>query len=318
MENITNVANVWMWIGFSIFLVLALSADTFFLSKNNAHPRTSIRAALWWTILWVCCALLFNILLWIYLYFTATPAVANETGLNFLTGYLIEKTLSLDNLFAFFIIFKQFSIPLEFQQRVFSYGIWSAIVLRLVLILIGAKLVIEFHWLLYLMGVFLFLTGIKMFLIREEEKDISKGKLFNFLQTHLRITKNLMGQRFFVRQNALIYVTPLFISLIFIELSDIIFALDSIPAIFAITTDPFIVWTSNIFAILGLRALYFIMSGMVHRFHLLKYGIALILVFVGSKMLIAPWIDISALLSLGIIVGILLIFTLLSRLYCTE
>lgn len=304
--------NLWIWIGFSIFVVFALSIDTFLLSKGHSRPHESMRAALNWTIVWVCCAFLFNGLLWLYLYETTTLAIANEKGLAFFTGYLIEKSLSFDNLFAFYMVFHQFRIPVQYQQRVFSYGIWSAIILRLILILIGSKLVAEYHWILYIMGAFLVLTGFKMFFVNENEKDLTMSKTFQWMKKHLRITHELQGPHFFVRKNKHLYCTPLFVSLVFIELTDVVFAFDSIPAIFAITTDPFIIWTSNIFAILGLRALYFIISGMVHRFHLLKYGIALILVFVGGKMLIEPWFHISVGLSLAIVTGILILFSLLS------
>ena len=194
----------------------------------------------------------------------------------------------------------------------FSYGIWSAIFLRLLLILFGTWLVSEFHWTLYLMGAFLLLTGIRMIVIGGKDENFADRKMIKWMKRWFRITPELHGNQFFVSINGLLYVTPLLIGLIFIEISDLIFAFDSIPAIFAITTDPFIVWSSNIFAILGLRALYFLLAGMIMRFHLLKYGIALILIFVGSKMLLAPWFHLSTLTSLSIIVGILLLFISLS------
>jgi tellurite resistance protein TerC len=303
---------MWLWLGFCIFVIFALSIDTWFLEKKNIGPSRSLRAALFWTSVWVACALLFNLILWLYFHYTQGSFIAHEKALNFFTGYLIEKSLSIDNLFAFYVIFHQLRIPAMFQQRVFAYGIWSAIVLRLLLILLGSWLIMHFHWILYVMGGFLLLTGVKMLFISHQEKNIYASKLFHVLQKYCRITNEIKSNQFFIKKNHLLYATPLFIALVFVEISDVIFAFDSIPAIFAITTDPFIVWTSNIFAILGLRAMYFLLAGLVARFRLLKYGIALILVFVGLKMLIAPWIAIPVSFALGLIVGILFLFSLVS------
>lgn len=308
----SDITNGWVWFGFSVFLVIALSLDTFFLEKKNLRPSASMRLALYWTLLWISCALVFNGLLWCYLYIDQNRFVADQKALDFFTGYIIEKSLSIDNLFAFYMIFHQFRIPPAYQPRIFSYGIWSAIIMRLGLIFVGSWLIKEFHWILYFLGAFLLLTGIKMLFASAQEKDLVSGPTFRFLKRHLRITEEMQGQRFFIKKNHLIYATPLFVALIFIEISDLVFAFDSIPAIFAITTDPFIVWTSNIFALLGLRAMYFLLAGMVTRFHLLKYGIALILVFVGLKMLIEPWMAVPVVFSLAVILGLLVSFTVLS------
>lgn len=308
-----NVANWWVWIFFSIFVIVALSADTLLLGKQHKRgPHSSIRAALAWTTLWILCAFIFNGLLWLYLYFTTDLIIANQKALEFFTGFLIEKSLSVDNLFAFYMIFYQFHIPTAYQQRVFAYGIWGAIIFRLVIILFSSFLISKFDWVLYLLGAFLVLTGLKIFFFEEKQKDLTAGWFFNWLKRHIRMTAELEGERFFIIKNSKYYATRLFVALIFIEISDIIFAADSIPAIFAITRDPFIVWTSNIFAILGLRALYFVLAGMINRFQLLKYGIAIILIFVGIKMITEPWIHISTLFSLGIISGILVSFILIS------
>lgn len=308
-----NIANIWVWIGFSIFVIIALVADTIVLGKHHAKgPHTSIRAALAWTALWIFCAFIFNGLLWLYLYLTTNSFIAHQKALEFFTGFLIEKSLSIDNLFAFYMIFYQFHIPSAHQQRIFAYGIWGAIIFRLLIILFGIYLINKFHWILYLLGVFLVITGIKIFFFEEKQKDLAAGWFFQWLKRHLRMTDELEGHRFFILKQGKRYATRLFVALIFIEFSDIIFAADSIPAIFAITRDPFIVWTSNIFAILGLRALYFVLAGMVDRFQLLKYGIAIILVFVGIKMISEPWLYISTLFSLGIVIGILVSFTLIS------
>jgi tellurite resistance protein TerC len=258
--------------------------------------------------------LIFNGLLWFYLYLTTETAIANEAALDYFTGYLLEKSLSIDNLFAFYMVFAQFHIPIASQQRVFSYGIWSAIVFRLLVIVFCFWLVKHFYWALYLMGAFLLLTGIMLLLKSHAEKDLSGSRTLRWLKYFMRITDKLHGQRFFVRKKGLLYATPLFVALILIEMSDIVFAFDSIPAIFAITNDPFIIWSSNIFAILGLRAMYFLLVDLVERLYLLKYGMALILIFVGCKMIIAPWYHISVGVSLGMITAILLIFSLLSGL----
>lgn len=307
-----NVANIWMWLGFAIFLVIALYVDTVVLEKRHAGPHTSIKSALFWSMVWIICALLFNGFLWLDLYFTASITIANQKSLEFFAGYLIEKSLSVDNLFAFYVVFHQFHIPHAYQHRIFAIGIWSAIVLRLILILLGVWLISNFGWVLYLMGTFLFFTGLKMFFAEEKAKDLAETLTIKIVNKFLRVSHEITSQHFFMRKNNLLYMTPLFLALIFIELSDLVFALDSIPAIFAITMDPYIVWTSNIFAILGLRALYFLLAGMAYRFHMLKHGVALILVFVGSKMLLEPWLHISVLWSLVMILSILLIFTGLS------
>lgn len=308
-----NIANIWIWLGFTAFVVIALSIDTFYLDKKRG-AQVPMRVALYWSLTWISCALIFNGLLWIYLYYNFNPQVAHQVSLDFFTGYLIEKSLSIDNLFAFFLIFQQLKIPVANQRHVFSYGIWSAIVMRLVLILFGSWLIADFHWILYLFGAFLMLTGIKMFFVSHKDSDLHDSWIFKWLQRHVRITNELSGNKFLIIKNKLVYATPLLIALIFIEISDVIFAFDSIPAIFAITTDPFIVWTSNIFAILGLRALYFLLAGLIDRFSLLKYGIALILVFVGAKMLIEPWFNVPVEISLMVIALILISFSFLSML----
>jgi tellurite resistance protein TerC len=308
----------WIWFAFTGFVIIALTIDALVIGKRHIGPQSSVRAALLWTCLWICSALIFNVLLWYYFDASFGREVANTKALAFFTGYLIEKALAVDNLFAFFLVFHHFRIPPQHQQRVFSYGIWGAVIMRLLLILAGTWLVHEFHWVLYLMGIALFLTGIKMCLVKEKKKDLAETFVIKRLKQWLRITPELHGEHFWVRKNHLLYVTPLFIALIFIEISDLIFAFDSIPAIFAITTDPFIVWTSNIFAILGLRALYFVLSGMVDRFHLLKYGIALILVFVGMKMMIEPWVQVPMGYSLLVIATILVSFAWVSVISRTK
>jgi tellurite resistance protein TerC len=238
--------------------------------------------------------------------------VAQRKTLEFLAGYLIEQSLSIDNMFVFVMIFGYFAVPPELQRRVLLYGVLGAIVMRAGMILAGVWLVQEFAWLLYVFGAFLVITGIKMLIFADQQPDLEKNPLLRWLRSHLRITDGFHGERFFVRQNGLLWATPMFLVLVLIETSDLVFAVDSIPAIFAVTTDPFIVFTSNIFAIMGLRALYFLLADMAERFHLLKYGLAIVLVFIGSKMLLAPWWHMPIQWSLGIVGSIILIAVLLS------
>ena len=301
----TTVSEWWMWPGFIVFVVVILAIDLFLLGGRKAH-RVSTKEALSWTVVWVSLAFIFNLLLWWYLINTAGVHIANEKALEFFTGYLIEKSLSIDNIFVILMIFNYFSIPEKYQRRVLVYGVLGAIVMRFILIIIGIWLVNQFHWILYLFGVLMLITGIKMFLSGDQKPVLEKNSLLLWMHSHLRITEKLEGEHFFVFHNQLVYVTPLFLVLILVEVSDLIFAVDSIPAIFAVTNDPFIVFTSNIFAILGLRALYFLLVDIHSRFNLLKYGLAFILIFIGFKMLIAPWFKIPVFIALSVVVITLL------------
>lgn len=304
----------WMWLGFLVFIVIVVTIDLFLLGRRKDH-KVTMREALAWVGVWFSFAMLFNALLWWYLTNTHGLLFANQKALEFFSGYLIEQSLSTDNMFAFLMIFNYFAIPAKYQRRVLIYGVLSAIVLRLIVILGGTWLVSELHWILYVFGVFLVFTGIKMLLPTKEDTSLADNGLLIWLQKHIRLTEKLNGEHFFIKINKIWYATPLFLVLILIEISDLVFALDSIPAIFAITNDAFIVFTSNIFAILGLRALYFLLSNMAERFHLLRYGIAIMLTFVGVKMLIADWIEIPILLALTVLVVILGTTILLSIVY---
>ncbi|HDO7813835.1 TPA: TerC family protein [Legionella pneumophila] len=307
----TSISEWWMWLGFLAFVLIMLFVDLFVFGGRKAH-RVSTKEALSWTILWFTLAIIFNFLLWWYLVENFTFSVANEKALEFFTGYLIEKSLSFDNIFVFLILFEYFAIPAKYQHRVLIYGVIGAIVMRLILILFGIWIVNQFHWILYIFGFFLMITGIKMFIFADKKPELAKNPILHWMRSHLRITQELHDERFFLRKNQLVYVTPLFMVLVLIEISDLIFAVDSIPAIFAITNDPFIVFTSNIFAILGLRALYFLLVNMHKRFYFLKYGLAFILVFVGFKMLIAPWFKIPIFVALGIVMATLVFCILFS------
>lgn len=307
----TTISQWWMWLIFFLFVGIMLAVDLLLLRGGKAH-RVSTKEALLWTIVWIASALIFNFLLWLYLTHTSDALIARQKALEFLTGYLIEKSLSIDNIFVILMIFDYFVIPSKYQRCVLIYGVLGAIVMRLILILLGIWVINKFHWVFYLFGIFLLITGIKMFMFAEKKPELAKNPILRWMRQHLRVTSELHNEKFFIFKKHLLYVTPLFLVLILIETTDLIFAVDSIPAIFAITNDPFIVFTSNIFAILGLRALYFLLVNLSVRFHLLKYGLAFILVFVGIKMLIAPWFKIPVFIALGIVVITLAVCVVLS------
>jgi tellurite resistance protein TerC len=254
--------------------------------------------------------------LWWYLDGAAGRAVANETALEFVTGYLIEKSLAVDNVFVWLMLFSFFAVPLELQKRVLVYGVLGAIVMRTVMIFAGVWLIAKFHWLLYVFGAFLLITGIKMWWFADEKPDLGNNPVVKWIRRHMNVTDELHGERFFLMKEQggklVRYATPLFLVLVLVEITDLIFAVDSIPAIFAITTDPFIVLTSNVFAILGLRAMYFLLADMADRFSLLKYGLAIVLVFVGVKMMLIDVFKIPVLISLGVVATIIATSIILS------
>jgi tellurite resistance protein TerC len=300
-----------MWAGFILFVLAMLALDLFVLGGNKAH-RVSVKEAGSWVAAWVTMAFTFAGLLWWYLDAHAGREMANRKTLEFVTGYLIEQSLSVDNMFVFVMIFSYFAVPPELQRRVLLYGVLGAIIMRAGMILAGVWLVSEFAWILYVFGAFLMVTGIKMLVFAEHKPDLEKNPLLRWLRAHMRITPTFHGEKFFVRIDGVRWATPMFLVLMMIEASDVVFAVDSIPAIFAVTTDPFIVFTSNIFAIMGLRALYFLLADMAERFHLLKYGLALVLVFIGGKMLAAPWFHMPVQWSLVIVGSVILVSVLLS------
>jgi tellurite resistance protein TerC len=289
-----------MWAAFIGFVLVMLVLDLFVFGGRKSH-KVSVKEAAAWSLVWVSLALLFNVGLWWYLSGTVGQEIADRKALEFLTGYLIEKSLSVDNVFIFLLIFSSFHVAAEYQRRVLIYGVLGAIVMRAIMILAGAWLVREFSWVLYIFGAFLIITGLRMLVMAEKQPDLEKNPVLRFARRHLRISDGHHGEKFTVMKDGVRYFTPLFLVLILIEASDLVFAVDSIPAIFAITTDPFIVFTSNIFAIMGLRALYFLLANVADRFHLLKYGLAMVLTFIGAKMLIAPWYHVPVAVSLSIV-----------------
>lgn len=300
MNSAISIGEPWMWAAFIAFVLVMLALDLFVFGGKKAH-KVGIREAAVWSLVWVSLALLFNAGLWWHLHDTVGKEIADRKALEFFTGYLIEKSLSVDNVFIFLLIFSSFHVAAEYQRRVLIYGVLGAIAMRAVMILAGAWLVREFSWILYIFGFFLVVTGMRMLVMAEKQPDLEKNPLLKFARRHLRISEGYHGEAFTVTKDGVRYFTPLFLVLILIEASDLVFAVDSIPAIFAITTDPFIVFTSNIFAILGLRALYFLLADVADRFHLLKYGLAMVLAFIGAKMLIAPWYHMPVAASLSIV-----------------
>jgi tellurite resistance protein TerC len=265
-----------MWLGFNLFVLLLLALDLGVLHRKG--KEVGIREALLLSLGYFVLALIFGAGVYHFL--------GANFGVEFFTGYLLEKSLSVDNIFVFVLIFSHFQVPAQYQHRVLFWGVLGALVLRATLILTGAAIIEAFHWVIYIFGAFLIFTGGKMLVTINQEPDMEGNRLVGLIRRHFRVTEGYEGNRFFTRRNGLLYLTPLMVVLILVEVSDVVFALDSIPAIFAITTDPFIVYTSNVFAILGLRALYFALVGIIHRFHYLKYGLSLVLMVVGAKMLI--------------------------------
>jgi tellurite resistance protein TerC len=302
-----SVAPAWLWAVFIAIVIAALIIDFVVLNKQGAH-EVGVKEAINWSIIWVALSFLFNGLFWWAVKdTTGDAALANTKALEFLTGYLIEKSLAVDNIFVFLMIFTYFAVPAAYQKRVLMIGIIGAIVLRTIMILIGGWLLQQFHWILYIFGAFLILTGIKMWWAAGKEQSLDDNPALKLLRKILPVSKNYDGEKFWTMENGKKIATPLFMVICLVGLTDVIFAVDSIPAIFAITSDPFIVLTSNVFAILGLRAMYFLLAAVANKFHLLTYGLAVILVFIGTKMMLIDIFKIPVVISLLVVVGILAI-----------
>lgn len=309
-----SIATPGMWAIFSLFVIVALAVDLLVLKSSGPH-KVSTREALLWSVCWIGLAAVFNYGLWWYLNHTGNPD-ADRIGMEFMTGYLVEKALAVDNIFVFLMIFNYFAVPVQSQQRVLIYGVLGAILLRAIMIFIGAALIAEFHWILYLFGVFLLFTGLKMLFAAGQETDLEQNPVLRWITGHLPLTRQYSGEAFVVHEEGIKKYTPLFVVIVMVAFTDVIFAVDSIPAIFAITTDPFIVLTSNVFAVLGLRALYFLLADMAEKFHLLAYGLATVLIFIGSKMLIVDFYKIPVSVSLGVVAALIassMVFSLLIK-----
>lgn len=306
-----------IWAFFIAIVVVALFIDFFAMNKQGAH-KVSIKEAALWSVAWVGLSFLFVGWLWWYLGGAGTDlvarGVAHTKAIEFITGYLIEKALAVDNIFVFLLVFTYFAIPAEYQKRLLMFGILFALVLRALMIFFGAWLVTEFHWVLYIFGAFLVYTGFKIWRSIGKEPDLEGSKSLKWLRRTLKISNHMEGEKFFTIRDGAKTATPLLGAVVVIGIVDVLFAVDSIPAIFAVTTDPFIVLTSNVFAILGLRALYFLLAGMHERFHLLSYGLAIILVFIGTKMLIMDIFKIPIVWSLGVTLTLLVGSIILSLL----
>ena len=300
-----TIAPLWLWITFVVIVVFSLFIDFVVLRKQGAH-EVGFREALNWSIVWVALSFAFNGLFWWAVRdSTGSNEVATERALEFLTGYLIEKSLAVDNIFVFLMIFTYFAVPPAYQKRVLMIGIIGAIVLRTVMILVGGWLLQQFHWILYLFGAFLIITGVKMWWAAGKEPSLDDNPALRLLRKWLPVSREYDGERFWTVENGRRIATPLLMVICLVGLTDVIFAVDSIPAIFAITSDPFIVLTSNIFAILGLRAMYFLLAAVAGRFHLISYGLAIVLVFIGAKMCLIDVFKIPVAVSLGVVVAIL-------------
>jgi tellurite resistance protein TerC len=287
--------NIWFWVGFIAFVLAMLALD---LGIFNRNPHVvSPKEASVWTAVWVGLALLFAGGLLVF--------ESHHSALTFLTGYLIEESLSIDNIFVIVLIFQYFAVPAQYQHRVLFWGILGALIMRGLFIGLGAALLARFEWIIYIFGALLIVTGVRMAVKKDEEFDAEQNPVVKAVRRVVPLTDNYRGKHFFVVENGRRYATPLLLVLLLVEATDLIFAIDSIPAIFGITRDPFLVFTSNIFAVLGLRSLYFLLASVVTKFWMLKYGLAVILTFVGTKMLVESWIHIPILLSLGVVLGLL-------------
>ena len=299
-----TIGNPWLWASFGGLVVVGLMVDLVLMRHGGAH-KVTFKEAMWWSLGWVALALAFNAWLWWYTGQQFGSAAGDRIGMEFLTGYLVEKALAVDNIFVFLMIFGYFAVPEVQRQRVLVIGIIGAIALRAVLIFVGALLLAKFHWILYLFGAFLLFTGIKMWRAAGEPPSLEGNPVLRWMTAHVPFVRRYVGSALWIGQGSRRKFTPLFVVLVMIAVTDVIFAVDSIPAIFAITEDPFIVLTSNVFAVLGLRAMFFLLQGMADRFHLLPYGLALVLAVIGAKMLLADVYKVPVLVSLAMVAAII-------------
>ena len=306
-----SIGNLWLYLAFFGIVTIMLVID-FLGFKQKEGQDVKLKTAAYWSVAWITVASLFGGGLWLYLKQTAGVDIANSKVMEYFAGYLLEKSLAIDNVFVWLMIFAAFAIPPALQRQLLLYGVLGAIILRTIFIFIGAWFVQEFSWILYIFGAFLVYTGFKFLKGQDDDPNIEDMAILKWLRKHMRITPQLEGNKFFVRQNGVLWATPLFLVLILVEASDVIFAVDSIPAIFAVTSDPFIVLTANLMAILGLRAMFFLLSGAASKMHYLPYGLGLILVFIGFKMLMLDVFHMPIWISLGFIVITLAITAILS------
>ena len=296
-----------LWIGFNVFVLAAVALDLGVF--NRRLHKVGLREAFWSTVVWIALSTLFGFGIWHF--------SGYQRAIEFFTGYLIEKALSVDNLFLFLVIFRTFAIDERFQHRMLEWGILGALVMRGIMIFAGTELIEKFSWIMYIFGAFLVYAGIHMLFAKKENIRPEQSAFFRFANRHLRLTRDYRGEHFFVRKEGKLFATPLFLVLLVVEITDVTLAVDSIPAIFGITRDPFIVYTSNVFAILGLRALYFLLAGFLNRMRFLTLGLSFVLSFIGGKMIVEPWLHIPAHISLLVVAGIL-VFAIVGSLLFPE
>jgi len=317
--NLFPFADYWWFYGLFLLFVLFMLALDLGIFNRKAHV-VSFKEASVWSLVWVVLALVFNFLLYQYSLSKFDVATANQVALEFLSGYVVEYSLSVDNIFVFVLVFSYFAIPAKYKHRVLFYGILGALIFRAVFIALGSALM-QFQWVIYLFGGFLIITGLKMMFSKETEIEPEKNFLIRIFTRFMPVTKTIEGKNFFIKNNGVTYATPLFIALLFLEATDIIFAVDSVPAIFGLTKEPLIVFTSNIFAILGLRSMYFMLAGAIDKFYLLKYGLSIVLIFVGLKMV---WLNdfydghFPILYSLGFILGVIFLSVVASLIFAKN
>ncbi|MBK7142125.1 MAG: TerC family protein [bacterium] len=302
---------LFLWIGFNLFVLAMLALDLGVFHRRD--HTVSVRESLTWTVAWIALAIGFNVALYYWKSGIYGPERGTEIALQFLTGYLIEKSLSIDNIFVFLLLFAYFRVPSEYQHRVLFWGIIGALIFRGIFIALGAVLIAKFHWVIYLFGAFLIFTGIKMAWVKDKQIHPERNPVLRLFRKLMPVTDQYHGGKFFIRDAGKLIATPLFLVLLLIETSDIIFAVDSVPAIFAVSQDPFIVYTANVFAILGLRSLYFALAAVMRLFHHLHYGLSAILIFVGIKMALTDIFKIPVVYSLGAI-GVILALSIAASL----
>lgn len=308
-----SIAQWWLWISFLILILGVLGIDLVYIGGKRRN-RITLKESFYWTGIWVSLALLFNLFLWFYLKANFGILVAHEKAMEFFTAYLVEESLSMDNIFVFILIFKYYAVPLAYQRRLLLYGVVGAIVSRLIFILLGIWLLHWFDWIFYFFGFLLLYSAFKFVSIQENKQPLADNFLFRFLTKFIPLTHHIKDDSFFVREKGRLHATPLFIVLLIIEMSDLVFATDSIPAVFGITKDPFIAFSSNAFAVLGLRSMYFILANIQRRFYYLNYGLAIILCFIGIKMILHDFIQVPAVITLSFIVFVLGISIVVSKL----
>ncbi|WP_348666632.1 TerC/Alx family metal homeostasis membrane protein [Arsenophonus symbiont of Ornithomya chloropus] len=312
-----SIATPVLWWVFIVFISIMFFVDLC-LQYNNINKTIKLKQAIIRSIIWIQIVFLFALYFWFYLKQYTTLEIANHYVMDFLTSYLLEKALAIDNVFVWMMLFNYFSIPIYLQHKVLFYGVFGAIFLRSVMIFAGTWLITKFYWIFYVFGIFLIFSGIKIFSVIDNIKTITQQPLIQCITSHLRITNTLYGENFFIRQKGILFGTPLILVLMLVEISDIIFAFDSIPAVFSVTMDPFIVFTSNLFAILGLRVMYFVLLGIVKKFIFFKYGISFILIFIGIKMLLTNLFYIPTSISLSIIISILVITLFINYIFIKK